>query len=58
MTWAGIGNAAVGKAAVKAAIDVLTPKNTKPAFNGNSQDFVAQKSNTDSISIFVNSNQN
>ena len=31
--------------------------NTKPAFNGNSQDFVAQKSNTDSISIFVNFNQ-
>jgi hypothetical protein len=31
--------------------------NTKPAFIVNSLDFLAQKSNTDSISIFVNLNQ-
>jgi hypothetical protein len=34
MTWGGVGNAAVGTAAVKAAIDLFTPENRKPATKG------------------------
>jgi len=35
MTWGGFGNAAAGTFAAKAAIDLFTPENGKPATKGN-----------------------